>query len=165
MKGGTKMIDIGKLKDVDIFQGLRIHEIDEIIKLCDEVKYDQGAIIFREGEAAEFFYILENGSIDLRFEFPFKDSSKEMTIETVHQNGSFGWSAILEPHIFTLSAYCLKPCRAIRINGKKFLESCQRSPDMGVYVMRNLAKIISHRLIAHQERVKKEMGEYLITKW
>ena len=159
------MVDMSKLRGVDILQGLRTHEIDQIFKLCDEVKFDKGEVIFREGKTAEFFYILEGGSIDLRFEFPLKDSSKEMTIATVPRNRSFGWSAILEPHIFTLTAYCLEPCKVIRINGQEFLELCERVPEMGVYVMQNLAGIISRRLIAHEERVKKEIGEYLITKW
>jgi len=88
-----------------------------------------------------------------------------MTISTVPQSCSFGWSAIFEPHIFTLTAHCLEPCTVIRINGQEFLELCERMPEMGVYVMQSLAGIISRRLIAHQEKVKKEIGEYLITKW
>jgi len=159
------MVDIKKLKAVDILQGLRVHEIDEVVKLCDKIKFSKGSVIFREGEKAKFFYILTEGKVDLRFEFPFRDTSKEMTIATVPKNGSFGWSAILEPHEFTLSAHCLEDCKLIRINGQKFLDLCERSPGMGVYVMESLAKIIRQRLTAHQNHIKKEMGEYLITKW
>ena len=159
------MIDINRLKNVDMFQGLRVNEIDKIVKVCDEVKYDKGTVIFREGQTAEFSYILERGRVDLRFEFPLKGSSKEMTITTVPKNRSFGWSGILEPHIFTLSAYCIESCQAIRINGQEFLDLCERLPQIGFCVMRNLAKIVSERLISHQEQIKKELGEYLITKW
>ena len=159
------MLDHKRLKDVDIFQDLRAHEIDEILKLCDEVKSEEGIVLFREGEDAQFFYILEGGRVDLRFEFPFKDSSKEMTIETVHEGRSFAWSALIEPHIFTLSAYCLEPCEMIRIDSKRFLNLCESFPAIGFYVMRNLAKIIRHRLVSHQEQMKKEIGEYLLTKW
>ena len=106
-----------------------------------------------------------DGKVDLRFEFPFKDSSKEMTIATVPKNGSFGWSAVFAPYTFTLSAYCLETCKLIRINGQKLLDLCERSPGMGVYVIKNLAMIISQRLTAHQEQIKRGIGEYLITKW
>ena len=51
------MMDISKLKGADIFQGLRMNEINEIIKLCEEIKYEKDTAIFREGQPAEFLLV------------------------------------------------------------------------------------------------------------
>ena len=168
------MISCKNLEQVDIFQGLNKNEIEDITKLCQEVNYERDAIIFREGQKADFLYVVAKGKVDLRFRFPsFKrrfffmkqDSSLEITMYTVPEEKTFGWSALIEPHQYTQSAYCVETCGLIRIDGKKLLELCERSSNLGFHVMRNLAQLISERLKLHRDQIKREFQEYFLPKW
>jgi CRP-like cAMP-binding protein len=88
------MVPKERIASLEIFKGLSQEEFEEIAGLCEEVIFQHGDRVLSEGERAEYFFILEQGSVDLRFELPHRETSKEMTVTTIRPGECFGWSAI-----------------------------------------------------------------------
>jgi CRP-like cAMP-binding protein len=159
------MVDKEKIATAEIFNELNQEQLEKIAKLCEEVIFGDGDKIITDGETTDSFFILVEGSVDLRFEIPFRKTSKEMTVLTIEPGECFGWSALVPPHQATLSGYSVGTSKAVRIAGNKFLSLCEKNSYMGYLIMRNLATMIANRLTKQQEFFIKDIGENLQFKW
>jgi len=160
-----KMLSREKIASREIFNGLNQGELEDIAKLCTEDVFDDGDRMLAEGERADYFFILEEGSMDLRFELPYRKSSKEMTVTTVQPGECFAWSALVRPHNATLSCYSTEKSKVIKIRGADLLALCERNSHIGFVLMQNLAKMIGERLTQQQAVFIREGGDSLRFRW
>lgn len=159
------MLNKEKIASTEIFKGLSQEELEEIARLCEEVIFNDGDKLLTEGERADHFFILDEGSVDLRFELPYRKTSKEMTVTTIEPGECFSWSALILPHKATLSCYSTGESRAIKIKGAELLSLCEKNNHIGFVIMQKIATMIGERLTKQQEIFIKEVGESLQFKW
>jgi signal transduction histidine kinase len=55
----------GELRSLTIFDGLTDHQLTELVEGGTEVRFEHGAELFHEGEHADFWWVLVDGSVDL----------------------------------------------------------------------------------------------------
>ena len=137
------MLTKENLKQIELFKFLNDEELDRIIPLCSEEKYEKDDIIFRENEDANKFYIVEKGEISLVIEL---SKSKETIIRSLGNGDVFSWSALVKPYKWSVSALCKSQATVIAIPGKKLLEMFEKNHHIGYVCMRRLAEIIGERL-------------------
>ena len=159
------MVTKERIASLDIFKGLSQKEIEEIARLCEEVIFQDGDRVLSEGERAEYFFILEQGNVDLRFELPYRETSKEMTVTIIKPGECFGWSAMVCPYKATLSCYSAGNSKAIRIRGDEILGLCEKNNHIGFIFMQNLAMMIGDRLTKQRAQFIKEVGDSLRFGW
>ena len=56
---------IDDLRGVFLFEGLSDEQLGELIAAGDEVRFEPGDVLFREGEAADFWWVLLAGRVEL----------------------------------------------------------------------------------------------------
>jgi len=56
---------IDDLRDVFLFNGLSDERLGELIAVGDEVRFETGDVLFREGESADFWWVLLAGRVEL----------------------------------------------------------------------------------------------------
>jgi signal transduction histidine kinase len=56
---------IDDLRGIFLFEGLSDSQLRELITVGDEVRFESGDVLFREGEAAEFWWVLLAGRVEL----------------------------------------------------------------------------------------------------
>jgi signal transduction histidine kinase len=56
---------IDDLRDVFLFHGLSDEQLGELIAVGDEVRFETGDVLFREGEPADFWWVLLAGRVEL----------------------------------------------------------------------------------------------------
>ncbi len=159
------MVDKERIESAEIFKDLNREELEKIADLCQEVIFDDGDKIVTEGEITDFYFILEKGGVDLRFELPFRKTSKKKTVLTIKPGECFCWSALVPPHKATLSGYSVGKSKVIKIPGVGLTNLLEKNTSMGFLVMKRLATMIAGRLINQQEVFIKEMGDNLQFKW
>lgn len=159
------MLNKEKIASTEIFKGLSQEQLEEIARLCEEVIFNHGDRVLAEGERADYLFILEEGGVDLRFELPYRETSKEMTVTTIEPGECFGWSALVRPYKATLSCYSTGKSKAIRILGTDLLNLCKKNNHIGYIFMQNIAAMIGDRLTKQQEVFIKEVGESLQFNW
>lgn len=159
------MVDKKKIASAEIFKELNKEQLEKIVGFCEETIFDDGDKIITEGETTDFYFILVEGNVDLRFELPFRKTSKSMTVLTVKPGECFSWSALIPPHQATLSGYSVGKSKVIKIPGAKMLNLFERNNSIGYSIMKKLAMMIASRLTKQQELFIKELGDSLQFKW
>ena len=59
------MVDVADLRPIGLFQGLTDGQVAELADAADEVAIEPGVMMFREGDAADIWYVLLDGALDL----------------------------------------------------------------------------------------------------
>jgi len=137
--GGREMINIDKLRNVDIFQGLTDWELKIVSQFFQEEILEEGITLFQEGEKADRLFILEEGAVSLTF--------KEEEQYSVGDSGRIiGWSFLVPPNRYTASAVTTAPSKLLMIKSPDFYYLIHKEPRMGVKVMENLAQVVASRL-------------------
>ncbi len=151
---------IDSLKRTDLFGDWDSTHLAKVADFCRGVSFNRGTVIFKEGEEADEFYLLTNGRVVLEMDIrPVAERPVIPTaVEVVTEDEVFGWSALVEPYTYTLSARCVTHCSALAIRGDVFRRTMDYNPALGYRVMRQLARIVALRLAQTRQRLITGLG-------
>jgi CRP-like cAMP-binding protein len=141
------------ITEMDLFTGLNLEVMGEIAdKCCTEVAYEQGTVLFQQGEPAGFLYVLVEGAVDLRLK-------KETTVTSLTEPSDiFGWSSLVENAQYTACAVCGSSVKVIKIEtGPKLGRILNTHPEVGLVLYRRLAGLFNKRLASIYQRF--QLGE------
>ena len=141
------------LEGSHLFQGVSTDDLQIIEPVCRHQAIEKGTEIFKEGEWAIFLYIVEKGRVALEMTLGRPDGSTTppTTVASVGLGDAFGWSAIVEPHLLTLSAKAIENCDLVLIDGQELKQTLSQHHKMGYTVMANIANLLGQRLTATRE--------------
>jgi len=137
------------LKRTEVFLGLDDSELDKIAALpsCREISYETGEVIIRAGEEAKDLYVLKEGQVEVVMAVPIKaDKAEIVVIDVITKGGFFGWSALVRPHFYVMSAICSQHSTVATISGAELTALFDREYNIGYKVFQSLARIIGTRL-------------------
>jgi CRP-like cAMP-binding protein len=136
------------IQEVELFKGIPSHIIDEIAELVTQESHPAGHVLFREGDFADYLYILEEGDLDLTVK-----RDKQLSFSVDKTGSVFGWSSLVEPNLYTAKAECVKESRVIKIDADRLMRVFQKHPAEGLTIMKRLAGVIATRLIKSYKEV------------
>lgn len=153
------------LGEVEVFRGLDRSQLKAIEPCCQVKKFRQEQNLFRVDDEADHLWAVIAGEIDLRFDLPGRETAEEMTISRLESGKTFGWSSLVPPHLYRLSAYCAtKDCEVLQI-GRSCLNAIFSADfQTGFQVMSNIAMIIAVRVQALQDELAFREGSGLLFK-
>ncbi len=137
------MIDL--LKQSSLFEGLNAEELQQFANVAQFLKVKKGDRIFEAGSPAEFLFVIGAGEIDLRFKVTYYNALAELSLDTKSRGEAFGWSALIGPHRYTLSAIALADSALLQMNQTDIKRLCEANNHLGYILMRNLAKMVGDR--------------------
>src|SRR5207248_2812328 len=139
LAGEGSALDVGEL-----FNGLNSSLLEKLAALAQLEEHAKGATLYRPGDPAEDFYVLDAG----RVEFLIGRGERTAPAGFMLKKGEvFGWAALLEGYPSRIaSARCVEDSRVLRINGKRALGVLEGDPAAGLIVMRRLAALIARYL-------------------
>jgi CRP-like cAMP-binding protein len=125
---------------------------ENLARIIDVLKYDKDEVIFREGEAADRFYMLGHGSILLE-----QRISENVTacVGSIKPGYSFGWSAMVEGGVYTTDAVCVELSEVLSFRREKICKLFEGDPDMGFRFYQRLLVIIKKRLDYRTEQFRR----------
>ncbi|MGE5301758.1 MAG: cyclic nucleotide-binding domain-containing protein [Alphaproteobacteria bacterium] len=122
------------LKSVDIFEHATIEQLGRIAKLTEEVHFEPGTIIFKEGEPGDAFYLLLSGRVLVE-----KNGN---ILRELKEKESFGTLEILDFHPRAITAKALDPVRVLKLNGREFHDLLSLDIEMVQAVFRMLCGLV-----------------------
>ncbi|MBI2287459.1 MAG: cyclic nucleotide-binding domain-containing protein [Chloroflexi bacterium] len=136
------------LKGSQVFSALSDAELEKIAALAQEKQYEAGMAIFQEGDSAEELFVIQEGKVAGQMILPRAQSGsgRKLTVDVMTQNEVVGWSALVEPYTYTLTAVCLQNVKAISISGNKLRDLLRDNPKMGYEVVKGLIRVVASRL-------------------
>ena len=150
------MTGLDFLRRVEVFKGLIDSQLGGLKDHCREMEYRQNEKLFSEGDDASCLWIVKEGRVDLRFDLPDRSTSTKNTISSISEFKTFGWSSLVAPHKYRLSAYCAtKFCKVILLEREQLVNLFKQDSKTGFQVMSNLLEIIGQRFRQLQESASK----------
>jgi len=136
------------LKGCAIFSSLSDAEIDQVaaVALVDK-EYTAGTTIIKEGDRADRMMVLREGRVAIQMTLPEQDQqSRKITVDVADSGDIIGWSAIVEPYVYSFTAVCLQDVKTISLNGSQLRDLFKANPNLGFLVLNQLMKVIGSRL-------------------
>ena len=131
------------LAEVPVFAGLGASALETVAGCGQNVHFDAGALLFREGDAADTFYVVRHGSVAVE---TFVPARGPMMIETIESGEVIGWSWLFEPYRWHFDARALTTVRATAFDGACLRGKCEADPALGYALMSRFAQVLIERL-------------------
>ncbi|MFI5806721.1 Crp/Fnr family transcriptional regulator [Streptomyces sp. NPDC051561] len=116
---------------------------------AQEVAFPAGTRLFNEGQRADRFRVVRQGSVALDMHVPGR---RPVVIETLGPGQLVGWSWLFEPHTWQLGATAVRPVAAAEFDAVAVRELCASDPELGAAVGLWVAQVLAHRL--HAARIR-----------
>jgi len=135
------MISPEMLRRHTFFGGFSPPALKELAMAGSEQTLAAGERLFTEGSRADHFYFLAEGEMETLL----KTDGEDICISTIPAGEPEGWSALIEPHIYTASARATRPSKVIAFPRPTFA-ALVGDDHFAATLMKKLAHLISRRL-------------------
>jgi len=120
-----------------------------IAENATEAHYAAGDLIFREGEAANRFFLINRGEVALQTHV----AGQAATVQTVGAGDVVGWSWLLPPHHWHFDARAAADTDAIVIHAPRLREESEVNDALGYALMKRIANVLIERLQATRQKL------------
>jgi CRP-like cAMP-binding protein len=126
-----------------VFAGLEPAQLELIAGCAHNVAFDRGARLFREGEAADTFYLVRRGRIALTAHVPGRG---DVTVETIEPGEVLGWSWLFPPYTWHFDARAVEDAGVVAFDGACLRGKCDADHALGYELLRRFAQVAIDRL-------------------
>jgi CRP/FNR family cyclic AMP-dependent transcriptional regulator len=127
------------------FHGMTEADLRLIAGCAANARFGAGEYLFREGEAADQFYLVRQGRVALEVHAPGRGT---ITILSAKEGEVLGFSWLMPPYRWVFDARALQLTRAIVFDGGCLREKCEADPQLGYDLMKRVARVMMQRLEA-----------------
>jgi CRP/FNR family cyclic AMP-dependent transcriptional regulator len=125
------------LENVPIFAQLDPSDLEEIAQLAVTRAFPKNAVVVTEGDLGNSMYIIAKGRVKV---FLTSDEGKEVILNTLGPNGSFGELALLDDEPRSASVMTLEPSSLMIISRPSFERCLADKPKIAVGLIRALVQ-------------------------
>jgi signal transduction histidine kinase len=131
----------------EVFASLSEADLMAITAFCYEEAYDEDQALLVEGDPADKMFVVERGKVALekRVQLGRHSTPRNATIDYIGPGQVAGFSALVAPFIYSTSAICVEPTRAIVVDGIALRAYLGEHPAAGFDILGTLASLIGSR--------------------
>lgn len=141
----------------ELLAGLNAGQLDGVLALGSKKLVPAGSELFRLGQFAECLFVVESGRMRLTMPIAIRGSEEHVLVEEITAGQAVGWSAVVPPYRFTLTAVAPVDTQVLALPREALREHFARHPDVGYAVSQNLAVSIGRRLQLFQAMWLRQM--------
>lgn len=130
------------IQQSDLFWGMNRDFVKEVMDIAEKESYQNGEILFREGDPAANFYILIKGRVRLTI-----GETGQMVYTVDNAGEAFGWSSLIERDVYSASGECKQETILQKFDSRALLNLLEEDPVNGLIFIKRLAGLIGNRLI------------------
>lgn len=142
------MVTVEMLKRFPLLAYLPREDLGELMEICEIETWEAGEVFAHEGEPVDKLRLVLLGrvALDKRIQLGHHGSVRRANVSVVGPGGAVGWSALVAPHIFTLSGICVQPCKFIALDARQLQDFMAQNPQTAYRLMSGIAEMVGTRL-------------------
>lgn len=158
MPGSTDL-----LKQADIFFQVPVDYLDKVAAICQEFSYQAGEIVFSEGSDSVDLYVIIQGEVDILVDPGLvgrqpEDPAQPVSIATLRRGQSFGEIALIDLGVRSATTRAaVDNTLLLAIPRDGLIKLCDRYPEMGYRLLRNLATDLATKLRSTDLLIRQEL--------
>jgi len=142
---------------IELFAGLSDADANDIRRLGHIINLAPGEALFGLADDATHLYLIERGRIALTLPLRVGDREQQVPVEERTVGQAVGWSALIPPHHFTLSAQALAETTLLALPRAGLLAFFEQHPEAGYRFALNVASMVGNRLNVTQTMWMREV--------
>lgn len=131
---------------MELLKGLPPEEAAAVAALGTHLRLPAGSVLFALGDEANSAYTIESGRVSLTLPMHVSGREQDVLVEERSAGETVGWSALVPPHRFTLTAKTLIDSEVVVFSRAALLAHFAAHPEVGLIVTRNLSAVMGQRL-------------------
>lgn len=131
--------------DSATFAGLSQGQLATVAGCGRNVHFDAGEQILRVGDAADHFFIVRRGRVEITLSSPPEGT---LTVAVVGPGELLGASWLAAPHRVVFDARASEPTDAVQFDAVCLRGRCDDDHELGYALYRNFAALMRDRLVA-----------------
>ena len=140
------------------FASLPPEKVAVVVQGATEKEFHAGEFIFREGEPANRFYLIENGGVALEAHEP---AGSTFPIQSLLAGDVLGWSWFVPPFVWHLQARALEPTTLLVLDAARLLVAAEEDHAFGYRLMKRVAQVLMSRLKATRGQLTASQSKLL----
>jgi CRP/FNR family cyclic AMP-dependent transcriptional regulator len=130
--------------------GMNLSQLALLTDCATSVHFEKGQIVFRAGEMANRFYLIETGKVVLESS---EGVSNPVIIDTIGPGHLLGWSWMFPPYTWQFTARAVEPTAAIFFYGTILREYCEKDHSLGYALLKRMSVVMVKRLQAARKNM------------
>jgi CRP-like cAMP-binding protein len=131
------------LAEHPFLKGMKKEHLTLITGCASNVKWDAGTYLFKEGQDADQFYIVRQGTIAIE---AFSPAHGPLVLQTVGEGDIMGWAWLVPPYRWHFDGHATDLVRAIAFDGKCLRTKCEKDHELGYELLKRFSEIGAQRL-------------------
>ena len=127
LRGSETNAIVGMLQKAPLWSGLNEKELKVIARSFKELKYESGDIIVRKGEAGVGFYLMAEGTVEVR--------SDGKVLSRLGPGQFFGEMALLDGQPRSADVVALEPSKCLALTSWSFKSIVSNHPKMALKLL------------------------------
>jgi len=147
------MTKVGDFNKFDFFNAFSEKQLAELIKVTETKTFKKGSEIYKEGDRANYIFLVSKGWVSLRKIDPEKDIG--ISFENREKGELFGTACFMKPQEYTLNAICMEDSEVLKMDADKLFDLFQKDYQIGYLFLKEIAKVYFERY----KSVKRQLYE------
>jgi CRP/FNR family transcriptional regulator, cyclic AMP receptor protein len=145
------------LKRAELFEGLTREQFEQLMNIGHRRTLRAGEYLFLLGDDAVDLSVVTSGNVDLCFPMPLSGEVKDISIESLGEGRALGWSALVKPYRFTLTARATQMSEVVSFARMALLDLFEREPGLGYTFFMRISGLVGIRLETFQALWAREL--------
>jgi len=135
---------LGKILSQQLFfKGMAPEHIAFLAECSTRVQFAAGQYLCREGEIADFFYVIHHGLVALEL---VKPDQGDFAVQSLEAGDILGWSWLVPPYRWRFNARAVETTQAIALDGRCLRAKCEENHELGYQLLVRLMQVMTQRL-------------------
>lgn len=143
-------ISYQKIKSHPFFKDFPQEVLKDISALAGVGHFHPGQHLFRTGQAARYFYLINSGEISLEIDL---EGHGPIVLNNLHGGSVVGWSWMAVPYLWQFDARTVSNAEVIVLDGKKLLPEMENNHTLSHYFHRAMLPVVTSRLQAARTKL------------
>jgi CRP-like cAMP-binding protein len=151
-----KTIDLERLRDFEVFQGLMIREMQIIHEMSTLISFSGGDNILNQSDLSMDLFIVVKGRLSVNMVYSSTREKRLQKIAELKPGDIFGEIGFLEGKRRSASITAMEAGQVLKMDGLKIHEIFEINQHMGYIMMRNIALVLARRLVDINYQVRNQ---------
>lgn len=163
LSGHRRTVLLATLRQARMFADLSRDNLAAVADVCSLRALAKGEMLFRQGEPAEGFYVLQAGAISV---FTLTPDGREQIICVFRPPETFAEATLATLEAYPANGVALEPSQVIVVHRAGFRELIRRQPELSLHMLASMSVHLKHLVQTLQDykgrQVEGRLADWLL---